>query len=437
MGDDTYYTVLGIAETATQSEIKAAYRILIKQVHPDTLAALSPYLRRIAEDKAKEMTEAYSVLSNATKRRQYNQLIAEHRQQSGPHTSPPTPPVRTGAVGAQAKRGGYDWKPLRHWVGRHPLIACSLGAIAILGVIGILPSSDSTTPSQGKARVVTTETAKQAIPPPPAGITLDGGNSKRGGAVTSSPAITGTYFGTVHNKTVSLSSSFEVLFEQKAGGILEGCADVKPPLYGSGALHGSIRGSHVDFIVSDIRFQGDIRSREITGSYVVSRSDGQQLGDFHLARKMGTYPEYHCTGGTLTETLTDKKQTNPIAPHVASKPDTEEADLAACIKSGTCKVVNTETLPSASPQNHPKPVAEYAVVNTDYAAIEKRCAFLPSDNYGRCGYQPTTVARPRKGDRLRLLSPKTRAENGEDIYEVRTEQGWQGWIDSKFVVMEQ
>jgi curved DNA-binding protein CbpA len=48
MSDETYYTVLGLSENATQAEIKAAYRSLIKQVHPDTLANLPPYLRGLA-----------------------------------------------------------------------------------------------------------------------------------------------------------------------------------------------------------------------------------------------------------------------------------------------------------------------------------------------------------------------------------------------------
>jgi hypothetical protein len=176
--------------------------------------------------------------------------------------------------------------------------------------------------------------------------------------------------------------------------------------------------------VDDIRFQGNLTGKEITGSYVVSRSDGQQIGDFQLKRTTGADSKYRCSSGMLTEAQTDRK------------PNSEGEEVAACIKSGICKVVSTNELPSAPLRNKPKPVGEYAVVNTDYAAIEKRCAFLPSDNYRRCGYQPTTIAKPRKGDRLRLLSLRTRADNGEDIYEVRTEQGWVGWIDSKFLGIE-
>ena len=81
MSNDTHYTVLGVSETATQLGIKAAYRDLLKQIHPDTVATLSPDLRRIAEGATEDIIEAYSVLSDASKRRQYDRELGlgEHR----------------------------------------------------------------------------------------------------------------------------------------------------------------------------------------------------------------------------------------------------------------------------------------------------------------------------------------------------------------------
>ena len=90
MSDETYYTVLNLKETASISEIKTAYRDLIRQVHPDTITNLAPYLRKIAEDKAKEINEAYSVLSNSSKRRDYDNQLAAYRRQSASQ-APPTP----------------------------------------------------------------------------------------------------------------------------------------------------------------------------------------------------------------------------------------------------------------------------------------------------------------------------------------------------------
>ena len=64
-----YYEVLGVSKTASDSEIKSAYRKLAKKYHPD----MNPGDKE-AEAKFKEASEAYSILSDADKRRQYDQF---------------------------------------------------------------------------------------------------------------------------------------------------------------------------------------------------------------------------------------------------------------------------------------------------------------------------------------------------------------------------
>jgi molecular chaperone DnaJ len=64
-----FYEILGVSESAGKEEIKKAYRKLAKQYHPDA----SPNNPRAAE-RFKEIGEAYSVLSNAKKRKQYDQM---------------------------------------------------------------------------------------------------------------------------------------------------------------------------------------------------------------------------------------------------------------------------------------------------------------------------------------------------------------------------
>ena len=62
------YKVLGVEKTATQDEIKKAYRKLAVKYHPDKNPG-----DKAAEEKFKEAAEAYEVLSDSEKRRQYDQ----------------------------------------------------------------------------------------------------------------------------------------------------------------------------------------------------------------------------------------------------------------------------------------------------------------------------------------------------------------------------
>ncbi|MFD2999010.1 DnaJ C-terminal domain-containing protein [Pontibacter toksunensis] len=70
-----YYTILGVDKSASQADIKKAYRSLAKKYHPDKNKG-----DKAAEDKFKDISEAYEVLGDEAKRQQYDQLGANWRQ---------------------------------------------------------------------------------------------------------------------------------------------------------------------------------------------------------------------------------------------------------------------------------------------------------------------------------------------------------------------
>ena len=79
-----YYKILGLSKTATEKEIKAAYRGLARKYHPDVNPG-----DKTAEDKFKDVGEAYEVLSDTDKRSKYDQFGDQWKSysQGGPAPS--------------------------------------------------------------------------------------------------------------------------------------------------------------------------------------------------------------------------------------------------------------------------------------------------------------------------------------------------------------
>jgi DnaJ-class molecular chaperone len=77
-----YYKVLGVAKEATNDEVKKAFRKLARKYHPD----VNPGDKK-AEDKFKEINEAYEVLSDTEKRKKYDMLGPNWQEQFGPQTT--------------------------------------------------------------------------------------------------------------------------------------------------------------------------------------------------------------------------------------------------------------------------------------------------------------------------------------------------------------
>jgi curved DNA-binding protein len=92
-----YYATLGVERTASEQEIKKAFRKLAREFHPDVAKD-----KKRAEEKFKEINEAYEVLSDPEKRKKYDQFGA-HWKEGGRAQPPP------GSSGSAEAGGGQEF----------------------------------------------------------------------------------------------------------------------------------------------------------------------------------------------------------------------------------------------------------------------------------------------------------------------------------------
>src|SRR5689334_17211029 len=78
-----YYEILGVPRSANDAEIKKAFRKLAREFHPDVAKD-----KKRAEEKFKEINEAYEVLSDSAKRKKYDELGANWKQGAEFHAPP-------------------------------------------------------------------------------------------------------------------------------------------------------------------------------------------------------------------------------------------------------------------------------------------------------------------------------------------------------------
>src|SRR5215472_3567927 len=73
-----YYKILGVPKTANAKEVKSSYRKLAREWHPD----VNPTRKKQAEEKFKDISEAYEVLGDAEKRKTYDTLGSDWQQRA-------------------------------------------------------------------------------------------------------------------------------------------------------------------------------------------------------------------------------------------------------------------------------------------------------------------------------------------------------------------
>jgi curved DNA-binding protein len=99
-----YYEVLGVPRGASDDEIRKSFRKLARQYHPDVAKD-----KKSAEEKFKEINEAYEVLSDTSKRKKYDQLGANWKQ--GAEFRPPPGWQSRGGQGHGQRAGGdFDYQ---------------------------------------------------------------------------------------------------------------------------------------------------------------------------------------------------------------------------------------------------------------------------------------------------------------------------------------
>jgi curved DNA-binding protein len=98
-----YYATLGVGKTATEKEIKQAFRKLARKHHPDVNPG-----DKAAEAKFKEINEAYEVLGDPAKRKKYDELGANWRAyEQAERTGGPNPFAGQWNVNAGGGQGGF------------------------------------------------------------------------------------------------------------------------------------------------------------------------------------------------------------------------------------------------------------------------------------------------------------------------------------------
>src|SRR3984957_9831480 len=77
-----YYEILGVPENASDADIETAFKTKAREVHPDTARADNPYLRKVACEAFKDLSEAKATLLDRTAREKFDASLAADRERN-------------------------------------------------------------------------------------------------------------------------------------------------------------------------------------------------------------------------------------------------------------------------------------------------------------------------------------------------------------------
>jgi len=186
---ETYYTVLEVPRSASAEEIRDAFIRLMRQVHPDLLANVPEYWKKQAEEKSKDITEAYRVLSDAEARGSYDQQLDAYQQAqgsqpraaSGAQDDSETSQTNSSAA-ASWSSAAFSRFPARSWLaarlaavsnlprGRVAAVVCILMIVALVWpLVGLILGRRAGAPEGGAAPAIQTQSKSQSGTPGAAG----------------------------------------------------------------------------------------------------------------------------------------------------------------------------------------------------------------------------------------------------------------------------
>lgn len=100
-----HYTVLGVAQTASEADVRRRFKILARERHPDRFQGAE---KEKAEREFQELTQAFNVLTDATRRRQYDRELG--KAAAAPSEAPTGQPAPTELARGYMVRGVESYK---------------------------------------------------------------------------------------------------------------------------------------------------------------------------------------------------------------------------------------------------------------------------------------------------------------------------------------